>query len=200
MLSKWAIRGVLVSLAMAVCPAAKAATVTFDDAFGNSNVFHSWQIGESFSDGGLTFTNDSGIMYIWSGSSPGGNGTNSNLFGNMVQTGYETITRTGGGNFDLYSIDLSISFYATGPLNEVTINGVPLPITSVSTTYILNLVGVSEVKISSVATHDGYWSADNLVWSAATASTPVPAALPLFATGLVGLGWLGRRRRGKTRL
>jgi hypothetical protein len=28
-----------------------------------------------------------------------------------------------------------------------------------------------------------------------SAATPLPAALPLFATGLVGLGWLARRRR-----
>jgi hypothetical protein len=27
------------------------------------------------------------------------------------------------------------------------------------------------------------------------AATPLPAALPLFATGLAGLGWLARRRR-----
>lgn len=28
-----------------------------------------------------------------------------------------------------------------------------------------------------------------------TATTPLPAALPMFATGLAGLGWLARRRR-----
>jgi hypothetical protein len=26
-------------------------------------------------------------------------------------------------------------------------------------------------------------------------NTPLPAALPLFATGLAGLGWLARRRK-----
>jgi MYXO-CTERM domain-containing protein len=26
-------------------------------------------------------------------------------------------------------------------------------------------------------------------------STPMPTALPMFATGLAGLGWLARRRR-----
>ena len=35
---------------------------------------------------------------------------------------------------------------------------------------------------------------DNFAFSAA-ATTPVPAALPLFATGLAGFGWLARRRR-----
>lgn len=31
--------------------------------------------------------------------------------------------------------------------------------------------------------------------SVAQAATPLPAALPMFATGLAGLGWLARRRR-----
>jgi hypothetical protein len=26
---------------------------------------------------------------------------------------------------------------------------------------------------------------------------PIPGALPLFATGLIGLAWLGRRRKRK---
>ncbi len=33
--------------------------------------------------------------------------------------------------------------------------------------------------------------------TSATAETPLPAALPLFATGLAGLGWLARRRKQK---
>jgi hypothetical protein len=38
---------------------------------------------------------------------------------------------------------------------------------------------------------------DNVVVSDA-AATPLPAALPLFATGLAGLGWFARRRRKQT--
>ena len=33
------------------------------------------------------------------------------------------------------------------------------------------------------------------LYVSAVTTTPVPAALPLFATGLAGLGWLARRRR-----
>jgi hypothetical protein len=34
--------------------------------------------------------------------------------------------------------------------------------------------------------------------SFSAAAVPVPAALPLFATGLAGLGWLARRRKKQT--
>jgi hypothetical protein len=41
------------------------------------------------------------------------------------------------------------------------------------------------------------WAVDDISVerAAAIGSTPLPAALPLFATGLAGLGWLARRRR-----
>ena len=37
----------------------------------------------------------------------------------------------------------------------------------------------------------------NFIFGTAAATTPIPAALPLFATGLGGLGFLGWRRRRK---
>ena len=43
---------------------------------------------------------------------------------------------------------------------------------------------------------DGVHLADGSLYvSAVTTTTPLPAALPLFASGLAGLGWLARRRR-----
>jgi len=41
--------------------------------------------------------------------------------------------------------------------------------------------------------------ADTNFWGLAPATTPVPAAFPLFATGLGGLGLLGWRRKRKAR-
>jgi len=50
-------------------------------------------------------------------------------------------------------------------------------------------------------TADGNWSSNSLGLQSATgatiAPTPLPAALPLFATGLVGLGLFGWRRKRK---
>ena len=35
---------------------------------------------------------------------------------------------------------------------------------------------------------------ESFTFTAAVAPTPLPAAFPLFASGLIGLGWLGRRK------
>jgi hypothetical protein len=43
--------------------------------------------------------------------------------------------------------------------------------------------------------HYYFFSGYNYLTAGAVSSTPLPSALPLFATGLAGLGWLARRRR-----
>ena len=62
-----------------------------------------------------------------------------------------------------------VTFLATGPTTLTFYNGDP--------------------------TSDYSAGLDNISVELAPQQTPLPAALPLFATGLIGLGWLARRRR-----
>ncbi len=66
------------------------------------------------------------------------------------------------------------------------INGTPLTISNVLTTYTLNLLGVSQVTISGLNDPGGaYWLADNLNYSA----TPLPSTWLMLLSGFLGLGF-----------
>ena len=162
---------------MLIGGAAQATTVTFDDISAPTGPE------SSFSDMGLTFTNNGSYMYVWDGSSPNSNGTNNNIFAGFSSSDYETITKTGGGTFTLNSIDLAISWYDSNPTETITINGSPLTITQTLTTYTLNLVGVTAVNISGVPSDSGYWTADNIVYNA----VPESSTWAMMGLGFAGL-------------
>jgi hypothetical protein len=176
--------------------AARAGVVTFDDSVGNSLLGQGMGAGQSFSDQGLTFSViGSGVGYVWDHTAPNSNGTNNNIFG-FGPTDTESITKTGGGAFNLNSIDLAISFYDSNPTELITINGTPLLITQTLTTYMLNLNGVSQVNISGVASGTGYWLADNVTFNVAV--TPLPSTWTLLIAGFLGLGFVAYRGTKET--
>lgn len=145
----------------------------------------------SLSDGGLDFAaGGGGLAYVWDGTSPNSNGTNNLISGFGSST--MTITKSGGGVFDLSSIDFAISWYSPEVLDSILINGSPLAITSTLTTYMINLVGVSSVIITGLSSDSGYWLADNIVYSAAT-SVPEPSSFALAALACTAMAC--RRRR-----
>jgi hypothetical protein len=170
---------------------AQAVVLTFDDVVAP-------QLNSTFSTfdyGGLTFSAGAGsLAYIFDAGSPNSNGSNNLIFA-AFPSNTMTITQTGGGLFDLGSIDLAISWYDSSPSGTITINGSPLTITQTLTTYTLNLLGVSSVVLTNLPT-GGYWLADNINTSAS--AVPIPAALPLMAMGLAALGVAGRRRKQMT--
>lgn len=141
------------------------------------------------SDGGLDFAvAGSGPAYIWDGSSPNSNGTPNLILGWTDTT--ITITKSGGGIFDLDSIDMAISWYGPYSTEVITVNGNDLMIDQTLKTYALNLAGVSSVTITSLPS-GGYWLADNIVYDAA-ASVPEPGSIALLAAA--GIALVGQRR------
>ena len=172
-------------------PAAQAAVVDFDlDPAPGQGL-------GTYSSGGLTFTEGGFLgLGIWDSSSPNSNGTNNLIYTDGFGGGDVTITRTGGGTFDLFSIDLVVSWYAAFANDSVLFNNVAQGIDSTLTTYVLNLTGITSFTISGLIndTSFGYWSADNIVYDA-VAPIPVPAALPLMLVALGALGVAARRRR-----
>jgi hypothetical protein len=119
-----------------------------------------------------------------------------------------TITRTGGGLFDLIGFDMVISWYSAATAAAVLVNGVCLNIDTTLSTYTLNLLDVSSVTISGLSSPDsclqdddgwlqdeegGFFVLDDIEYEPA-AVVPVPAALPLMLLALGGLGLAARRR------
>jgi hypothetical protein len=175
------------SLALVSASSANAAVLTFDDVV-SPQLFSS--IG-TFSYGGLDFNHsNTGFVAVWDPNSPNSNGTN-----NLI-SGYDAIlniTATGGGTFNLNSLDLAISWYDLNSTETIFVNGNPLVITQLLSNYVLNLVGVTSISITGFSS--GYFLADNI--NVDISSVPVPAALPLLLTGLGGLVGVARSRKRK---
>jgi hypothetical protein len=182
--------GLAALLGLGAALPANAGTVTFDDSVGNSLLFTQFIAGQGFTDQGLTFTvGSSGLEYVWSGDSPNSNGTNNLIFG-FGPSDSDIITLAGGGAFNLISMDIAISWYDPNSTDTITINGSPLTITTTLTTYALNLDGVTSVVISGLGSGAGYWTADNVAYSA----VPEPSTWAMMLVGFGGLGFLGYRR------
>lgn len=181
---------------------AKADTViTFDDPASNAEVglvFDSAIPGRGFSHSvdGFTFTSRGGFMVIQDSSIPNSNGTNSltfNPFGppvvidGVLYGPHVEITRTGGGIFDLISIDMTIStcgWNGCDATETILINGSPIVITQGMQTFTLGLAGVSVVNIyGTVIADNTWWALDNVV----VAAVPEPETYIML---LIGLGMM----------
>jgi len=174
---------------------ANATTVTFDDADSNSILNQMYGVGSSFSISGLTFTaNGAGpLMYIWDPTSPNSNGTNALIFG-FSGSDYLSITKTGGGAFDLDSFDMSISWYNSNVSEEVLVNGSPITIGQGLQTYAFDLDGFTELQITGVPSGAGYWLLDNLNYDNAS-PVPEPSTFLLLGLGFAGVGLVSRKAR-----
>jgi PEP-CTERM motif len=174
---------------------AKASEVTFDDGANVRDSFYT-----SLADQGLTFTNHAnGVMALWEGNSPGSNGTN-NLIYTASATGFVAITLTGGGQFNLHSLDLAVSWDNIAPTDTVIINGTPLAISTADTTYTLNLDNVSEVDISGLVSQGPngvWWTADDLTFT--VAAVPEPSTWAMMILGFLGVGLMAYRRKPAAR-
>lgn len=172
---------------------AYANVITFDDP-ASIAVLNDAFIG-THSTGGVTFTNNGTSMGVWDSTTPNSNGTNSLIFAGFFGGDHMSITRTGGGVFDLTSFDLTISWFDGNALETVSVNGSPINIIQSMQTFAVNLIGVTQVDITGVPSNSGYWALDNVVVNTG-ASVPEPASLLLVGSGLVAVT-MGRRRSAR---
>ncbi len=197
-----------IRLAAAACVAlfasntAQASVVNFDDAAGNNSsvLFPSGGgfNGFSFSDQGLTFTNDGFFMATSHGSFYGAsNGSTQLSFAGLLYGDKAVITRSGGGTFNVQSLDLGLGMNTGLASDHVVINGTNYNIGTTLTTLVLNLTNITELDISGVTPDMGYWNLDNVVFSTTVGLVPEPAQWTLFLAGFGGVGFMLRRSRRK---
>jgi hypothetical protein len=156
-----------------------------------------------------------------------GSYTVGNGFTPKVTTTYSTATRTfqtgPGAGFLAPSGGSPITFTLTGDSgHDVTLNSVDVGIYSGSAHAVIDILdgatllttidviasATTQVILSGISAHEltlafgggGYYGIAGLNFDQVAATTPVPAALPLFGSALGGLGFAGwRRRRGGPR-
>lgn len=161
--------------------------------------------GVFYQEGGLDFTSSANnplALLSWGTSAAySADPTGATLFQNVPGESI-IVTRTGGGSFFLNSIDLADVFNephsGNVPFSYVDGGGSHSLILTLDNllgleTFILNLPGVTSFTLSQAGSI--WFQVDNIVYDAP--AVPLPAALPLFASGLGLLGLAGWRRRRK---
>ena len=162
----------------------------------------------SYSENGFTLTSDTpdstlidvnNIVRQNIGVFSGGTNSQTLFWGANGQTSTLGLTNDGGLRFDVLSIDASSVYNAAGVLTltgtkyagggivteDIVLNG------SLSTYAVTNMIGITDLEISfDGATYDAPYDLDNINMNV----IPIPAAVWLFGSGLLGLAGWSRRR------
>ena len=204
--------GTAVALAAALLCAgaalADAPVVTFEDqVFDAANFPNTFNAAaNAFDEQGLHFE---GLeFFFWPGANPAGAPFAHSTF---METAGEpvTISRTGGGTFDLNSLELALTFFNLSPVDSVTLTGVGACAPACTTTLTVNdqgftrydltgFTGLSALHVSlptfvdagGVETETGYLAFDNL-----NGPIPEPAEWLLMIGGLAASALMLRRAR-----
>jgi hypothetical protein len=200
-----AILSALLVASAAMVMNAEAATMTFEGVVTSTG---SQTPVTPYTEAGFTLTNLQGgnTDGIFGAAASGVNANGTSVFGWCTVCGTTItieLTAVGGGPFSLTSLDAAFLAKVTGTPQTITALGHLLGGGTVTQTFALSpnwttfnlssFTSLTSVDFSAIV-GDPDPAFDNLVLSSAT---PLPAALPLFATGLGGLGLLGWRRKRK---
>ena len=183
--------GLMLTVGMLLCTSASGATITFSGLAGANGTL----LTMPYTEGGFTVNTTAGEFF------------QAQLFGNPIPSLFATLATTDtldvtGGSFMFASFDLAanngdVDFTFTGSLSGVqkySVSGVePGRFGSFGFDTIGNPdagITIDDLKITlHILGSSG--NIDNIVL------TPLPAAFPLFASGLGALGLLGWRRKKK---
>ncbi|HVG50365.1 MAG TPA: PEP-CTERM sorting domain-containing protein [Xanthobacteraceae bacterium] len=122
--------------------------------------------------------------------------------GTLVLSGYTEGQALQISNFVSFNYESNLTSLSVNSDTLSDISGILGP--GLPGSYLVEIFTIDNKAFQSAA--DGAWVVGALVahsdfgrashWDNTTAvATPVPGALPLFATGLAGLGWFAHRRR-----
>lgn len=197
-----------------LCLASSAHSVVLDFN-GTATATADATTGPTYSEDGFTFTFDPFInrqpIFIDSGrvAFPGVAPFDDDVLEFNNSDTVAVLTRDGGGLFDLQSVltgslgrslsdDGDFVFTGTFGIGGV-ISEIVLAVSAIipNQTLFSGFVGLSSLRVTS---NDGFFPVlDNLVVTpnGPTSVVPVPAALPLFGTGLAIMGFVGWRRKRK---
>ncbi len=200
-----AVFGVLISLT----PAANAVTLDFvAEAAGDERGVADGTI-INFDGLNVTFSATGGSAYfddLWNGN-PGGLGVCTNLTNsNQCNPGSDDNVSAGeavtlgfaDGPVDFSNLTFSNdSHFAVSASDTllIGINGGALSVFTFSDAIASTFLGINDITFAF-----GGGSANNFYLNSATAvsAVPIPAALPLFGTGLAAMGFIGWRRKRKS--
>jgi hypothetical protein len=201
--------------AVALCvvsTVAHATVVKFDNFDEGGSVYDAR--GPVVSEGGFNISATSNLANVnqpdvfgqWTNAS----GYDADPVGHTLFVNFRNITTTiasaTNAAFDFKSIDLG-DVYDNGSSGSIRIDWdifgggtgsllVALDALKGLQTFVVNAIGVQAVKITGVSTPGTWLQMDNIVLNAPVVSAiPVPAALPMFLSGLAGLAALRRRKR-----
>jgi len=164
----------------------------------SSNNIH----GNSYSEDGFTI-NETGIRQLnYFGLQDRRFVKSTSLFSNTVG-GILSLTKDGGGAFSLFSIDLnelnedgavSVNFTGTTAGGGTIMQTFSLDgIKSTFQTFFFNLAFSDVTEVTWIQDDFPYHQFDNITLD--VSAVPLPAAMPLYATGLMAFGFATYRRR-----